>query len=45
MSMGYDDHIQLETTEAMHMLLLRDHFIRVLPETSKRILDEIQTAQ
>lgn len=31
MGMGYDDHIQLETPDAIHLPALRDHNIRILP--------------
>ena len=40
MGMGYDDHIRLETPDTIHMPLLRDHFIRILPEATQRFLGQ-----
>ncbi len=41
MGMGYDDHIQMETTETIHMPLLRDHNVRVLPEATQRFMKQL----
>ena len=41
MTMGYDDSIQIQKTGEVHMPLLRDHFIRVLPERSKKLLKQL----
>ncbi len=42
MGMGYDDHIQMETTDSIHMPLLRDHNVRVLPEATHRLMEQLR---
>ena len=41
MGMGYDNHIQMQTVETIHMPLLRDHNVRLLPEATQRFIERL----
>ncbi|MEM7479213.1 MAG: hypothetical protein AAF483_29870, partial [Planctomycetota bacterium] len=45
MGMGYDDSIQLETGSDIHMPLLRDHFIRVLPAATDQFFKQREQSE